>query len=566
MAETATIETETEERSILEQLQERRSTLLKEMADAIEARKKERSEFEGRAAEAITDEDRSSYETAGAAYVAQRDQRKAEIAELDQRIDEEELLERRKNDAQKASIADVRVEITHEEKTYERGNGRSYYRDMAVTHLPGARAELGGESEALERLQKHAAEVRVELPKIEQRYEERHAMGEVDRAERSIRRELSGPLGIHARGIEGNPFTSSPVEKRVNPNRLDGQGGFFVPPLWLPEFIKALRAGRPTADLCRQMPLPQGTDSINMPKIKTPTEVAAQTADSAPVAERDWTDEAVTSNVKTLAGQSDVAIQLLEQSPYHLDEVITEDLIADLNRKVDREVIAAPGTNTAALNAGLIQGLYPAKNWNANTVNWEEAAPDAKAFNMAMGAGIAQIAASRFSVQNVHVVTHPRRWYWMSTQLDGLEGKAGRPIVNAEGFGPFNLSALVDGGEEPAEGLVGQLPYGPHGVYVDANIPTKDTAGVPGAGTADVAIIGKFDDAWLFEGALRTRALSEVLSGTLEIRFQAFEYYAFLVRYGQSLAIVSGTGFAPPVGTGIGTSIKYTSSVYAPEV
>jgi len=332
------------------------------------------------------------------------------------------------------------------------------------------------------------------------------------------------------------------------------------------EFVKGLRAGRITADLCRRMALPEGTDSINLPKLKELTAVRPQTADSAPVEEKDWTDEAVTANVKTLAGQSDIAIQLLEQSPYHLDEAIMEDLIADFNRQLDREVLTAPGTNTGALNAGLIKGLYPASNWKANEVNWEEAAPVGQAFNMAMAAMVSQIATTRFSVQNVHVVTNPRRWYWFGTQLDGLEGKAGRVLANRSDFGPFNIDALYGAGEDPAEGLVASLPFGPHNVYVDANIPTKDKEGVPGAGTADIALAAKFDDAWLFEGLLRTRALSEVLSGTLEIRFQVFSYYAFLMRYGQSLAIASGTGFAPPVGAGIGTTIKFTSSVYAPTI
>jgi hypothetical protein len=139
---------------------------------------------------------------------------------------------------------------------------------------------------------------------------------------------------------------------------------------------------------------------------------------------------------------------------------------------------------------------------------------------MAMAAMVSQIASTRFSTQNVHILCHPRRWYWFGSQLDGVKGQSGRLLANRSDFGPYNISALYDAGEQPAEGLVGQLPYGPHGVYVDANVPTKDTAGVPGAGTADIAIAAKWDDSWLFEGALRTRALNEVLSGTLEVRFQ----------------------------------------------
>jgi|GEM_PF-835913 len=567
--ETKEKEAPTDERSILEQLQDQRKELIDAAAVAITQRREQRTAFEARDTKEVTDEERTQFDLDEGAFGAAHDQRTAAIHALDRRIDEEELLARRAQDAQEASRGTASLEVISNPLTYERGNGFSFFRDLAAKDLPGARAQLGNSGD--ERIESHIKEMRVEFPKIAAE-SERRARAEADAAEHQITRELHGPLNIRARGLIDDPFVRSQLgitrleEKRVNPNRLDGQGGFFVPPLWLPEFIPYLRAGRTTADLCRRMPLPEGTDSINLPKIKEPTEVAAQTQDSAPVADKDWTDEAVTANVKTAAGQSDIAIQLLEQSPYHLDEVIMEDLIADLNRFLDRQVISAPGTNTTALNAGLIKGMYPSTNWSANTVTWTEAAPLVTAFNMVMGAMISQIAASRFAVQNVHLVMHPRRWYWFGTGLDGAEGKSGRLVANRSDFGPYNVSALYGAGEEPAEGLVGSLPFGPHNVYIDANIPTKDTSGTPGAGTADIALAAKFDDAWLFEGLLRTRALSEVLSGTLEIRFQVFEYYAFLMRYGQSLAIASGTGFEPPLGALGGGSIKYTSTAYPPAV
>jgi hypothetical protein len=90
-------------------------------------------------------------------------------------------------------------------------------------------------------------------------------MAQADAAEREFRGSFL--QGVSRRGLDENPF-----EKRVNPNRTDGQGGYFVPPIYLiDEFIPALRAGRTAANLCRQMDLPAGTDSINIPKIATGT-------------------------------------------------------------------------------------------------------------------------------------------------------------------------------------------------------------------------------------------------------------------------------------------------------
>ena len=107
---------------------------------------------------------------------------------------------------------------------------------------------------------------------------------------------------------------------------------YAIPPLWLiDEYIPALRPGRVAAGLCKQMPLPEGTDSINIPRLLTPTLTGIQTADAAPVMSRDFSDTFQQANVKTISGQEDVPIQLIEQSPGQiLDRVLMTDLIADL--------------------------------------------------------------------------------------------------------------------------------------------------------------------------------------------------------------------------------------------
>src|SRR4029079_14441265 len=103
-------------------------------------------------------------------------------------------------------------------------------------------------------------------------------------------------------------------------------------PLWLmDEYAEYVRAGRVVANLVTNMPLPAGTDSINLPKFRTGTTAAVQTADAQSVSSTDMTDTSASAPVRTIAGQQDVALQLLEQSPLQMDEVIFRDLIADLN-------------------------------------------------------------------------------------------------------------------------------------------------------------------------------------------------------------------------------------------
>ncbi len=218
-------------------------------------------------------------------------------------------------------------------------------------------------------------------------------------------------------------------------------------------------------------------------------------------------------------------------------------------------MLYSPGTSTSSLGAGEILGLWPKTNWGtaspylANEVTFT-ATPTkiaATAFYQTLGAMASKVSYSRYDLENLHFVLHPRRWFWFSTLGDGLEGLQGRPLVNSDLGSPYNIAAR-NADPVPYEGLAGRVPFGPS-VYIDGNLPVETTAGVLAAGgTQDVALAGKFDDFWLFEGDLRTRVLPEILSGTLEIRYQVFNYVAFLVRYPQSLCFASGTGMAKPEG------------------
>lgn len=230
-----------------------------------------------------------------------------------------------------------------------------------------------------------------------------------------------------------------------------------------------------------------------------------------------------------------------------------EDLLADYNRLVDRQVLYSPGTSTTSLNAGEIVGLFPKTNWGAtapyeaNEVKFSGTAGELPPINFysALGAAASKVSYSRYDLTNLHFVLHPRRWFWFATIGDvGAKGVEGRPIVNARDFPAFNIAA-DEVNPTPYEGLAGSVPFGPN-VYIDGNIPTTATTSAVTGGTEDFGLAGKFDDFWLFEGDLRTRVLPEILSGTLEIRYQVFNYVAFLVRYPQSICFISGSGMKAP--------------------
>lgn len=540
------LEETVEELTLLQQLRAKRSDDINALATLIEARSTDRTAFEARSAEASenkpTDEERSAFQAAEEAFEKDFTKREADIKHLDQRIAEQEVLEERRKAAAQASTADVSV--TSEPLTYRKDIGTkvSYFRDLACRHRP----EIGDSAAAEQRLQRHAQEMDVEVPKREAE-RARRAAALADQAERDA---TSGLPGIEQRGLDGSPF-----EKRVNPNRTDGQGGFAVPPLWLvDEFIPLQRAGRVASNLVRQLPLPEGTDSINIPRLATGTAVGAQ-LDGGAVQSQDYTDDSIQANVKTIAGQQDVAIQLLDQSPGEIvDLVVMGDLMADYNRQIDRDVVYGAG------GAAKIKGMWPSSNWGATVLTSAAAGATGTGFFQTQGAMLSRLATSRFSLDGVHFLFPPRRWFWYATALDGPSGTSGRPLIGSSAFAPYEVEGLHDG--TPAEGRMGRSKLGPFNYYASANVPTtaSATGTVPDpsltGGAFDQALAAKWDDLWLFEGAMRTRVLDQVLSGTLQIRFQVYNYAAFLQRYASSVVIAQGAGLPAPVGS-IDTAMAY---------
>jgi HK97 family phage major capsid protein len=400
-----------------------------------------------------------------------------------------------------------------EPMTYSRHSGHSYFHDLA-------RAQFRADHTAAERLQRHGAELRVELPKREARREERahRQMDELATAEQWRDEQRAAAF-----------------EQRVNPNRTDGQGGYFVPPLWLiDEAIGLPRFGRPIADSVRNLELPAGTDSINLPKVATGTATAAQTADAGSVQSTDLTDTSVSASVYTVAGQQDVAMQLLDQSPAPgFDSIVFADLQADLALRQDVYVIS--GSGSSGQPTGILNVSSP------NAITYTSATPTLQEMWVPWMKSVSQIATNRKLPPTATFVI-PAIWYWACSQLDGASGTAGRPLIMPEQNGPFNAMALQTGAM--SEGPVGRLTVGTP-VILDGNIPTN-----LGGGTNETRIITlRTSDLYLWEGAVQTRVLTEVLSGTLQVRFQIYRYAAFMGnRLSKAISLVSGTGVIPASG------------------
>lgn len=315
------------------------------------------------------------------------------------------------------------------------------------------------------------------------------------------------------------------VETRVTPSTTDGQGGEFVPPLWLVNaYAEYARAARVTANLLTQQALPAGTDSINIPKITLGTQVGAQASQNSATTTRDMTTSTVTAAVRTLSGYENVSIQLVEQSPLAggLDRMIFGDLMADYALQINTQVVnglAASGELTGILNVSGIQ-----------SVTYTDGTPTGVEMMPSFAKAISSIVKNRYRSPEAFVV-HPSVWYWLQAQVDG----SNRPLVVPTAAGPFNANGVTTN-PGASDGLAGTILGVP--VYVDATVPTN-----LGAGTNESAIlVGKFSDSYLFESGMKTRVLPDVLSANLTVRFQVYGYAAVAHRFAAGLGAITGTG------------------------
>jgi HK97 family phage major capsid protein len=323
-------------------------------------------------------------------------------------------------------------------------------------------------------------------------------------------------------------------EQRAALSTTNGAGGEFVPPLWLEQdFVSFARPGRIFANLVPSKPLPAGTDSINIPKVNTGTAVAAMTGQNTAVPETDLTTTSVASSVFTIAGGQTVSLQLLEQSPLNVDDVVLQDLAAAYAVALDTYLLTGSGS------AGQPQGVMGLSGVNAIDC----AAPTtgqtaAGQIYKAVGNAKAQIHSKRYMPAEVGFMT-PTRWEWLTTQVDA----SGRPlVVPASGQGS-NLNLLGLAAEVAAQGYMGTfngLPF-----YADALIPTNLTAD---SGTGeDAIIVARISDLVLWESDIRAEAFEQTYAQNMSVFIRLYNYASFQpARHAPSISVITGSGLETP--------------------
>lgn len=400
--------------------------------------------------------------------------------------------------------------VKREPLTYDRHNMRdSWLLDLARVQF--GRGDVDG---AKARLARHEQEIGGEIEKREKAAEAASA--------RALDEMLAGLPDPIARALAGNM-----VQKR-DMSRVDGSGGHFVPPLHLLEEYAAFpRTKRPFVESVRGIPLPTGTDSISIPRITTGARTDVQTGDNNPVTEQDLADNVVNAPVRTIAGQVDLALQLLDQSPLAFDQIVFEDLVADYYERCEDQVINGSGAAGQVLGIRNVAGI--------TTVTYTDASPTVPELYKKVAEALSQSETARKAPVTAGWIA-PRRFWWAASALDA----SNRPFVVPTIQGPTNAAGIVSlGGDSVEDQALNMLAM------------FKKTHAIPtnlGAGTnEDVAILTRPQDHLFFEGTIRARAMQEVGSGTLTARLQVYSYVAFTAgRFPASTTVISGTGLSTP--------------------
>tara|TARA_R110000824_G_scaffold316079_2_gene503240 strand:- start:1297 stop:2652 length:1356 start_codon:yes stop_codon:yes gene_type:complete len=368
------------------------------------------------------------------------------------------------DDGESRSAVSANVVVKSEPVTYDGRNGQSFFSDMY-------RSQALGDYRAGERLQRHQME------------------------NDDVQGRAAGDTGNYA--------------------------GLVVPQ-YLTELAAAkAQAGRPTANVVRNLPLPAEGMSVNLSRVTTSSTAAVQQENGA-VSDTTIDDTLLTYPVITVAGMQNISRQAIDRGT-GLDQLIYEDLTMSYATALDSTILVGDGTGGTPV--GIIETS------GVGLVDVDDASPTAAETYQQLIKAIGTVSAARFLPPDM-IVMHPRRAAYIAGGLDSNN----RPLFQPSAVTASNVTGTGDFARYgTASFTVGGVP-----VITDANIPITLGAG----GDEDVAIAMRTDDVLLWEVPGTDPAFVQydsVGSGTLAVRLVAFGYSAFGVRQPSSVCLLGGT-------------------------
>lgn len=298
--------------------------------------------------------------------------------------------------------------------------------------------------------------------------------------------------------------------------------GLVVPQYLVEQAALIARAGRPTANLCTGLELPEQGTQFQIPRGTTGAAVAPQNGENTNVQNTDevWANLQVT--VATIAGQQDVSRQSLERGTPGIDSLVYMDLAGAYAAELDRQVINGSGASGEMLGILQTSGITAAAAFGA--------APSAANVWTKMAGAVNGVETGRFLPPDVTIM-NPRRWNWLVSLLDSQN----RPLVVPDSNGAFNaLGRYPDPSYGRVVGTFQSLP-----VVTDANSPTT-----LGSNSEDAVIVARSSDLLLWEdgdGMPTQLRFEQTLGGQLTVKLVVYGYAAFTAgRYPKAVSKFGG--------------------------
>ena len=302
----------------------------------------------------------------------------------------------------------------------------------------------------------------------------------------------------------------------------------LVVPQYLTELAAELaRAGKPFANECTKLPLPQDGMSITISRITTGASAAAQTENGAG-SETDIDDTSLVCDVKTIASGQQVSRQAIERGS-GVDTLIAADMAGAMAVTLEDQILNGSGSGVNLLGLTNVSGT--------NAITYTDGSPSVSELWPKIQDAIQQVNANRFLGADL-IVMHPRRLGFLNAALDS----SNRPIILPQSNVPQNAM-----GTGPAAG------YGNTGVQI-AGIPVvtsgKVTTSSGSGGNEDEIYVVRRSDMLLFEDASQPAfiRMEETAGMSLTLSYVSYAYYAASMgsRYPASVSVISGTGLTPP--------------------
>ncbi len=327
---------------------------------------------------------------------------------------------------------------------------------------------------------------------------------------------------------------SDRIRRHRNEVELEERAGTTanVAGLTVPQYLVSLaaelsRAGRPFADQCTNLPLPDTGMTLNISRVTTGTSAAAQASENAAVSQTDLDDTLLTADVRTIASGQQISKQMLERST-GVDALLAADMMGAVATVLEDQILNGSGSSGNLLGLSNISGI--------NTVTYTDASPTGAELYSKIVDGIQQINSNRFAGADL-LVCHPRRLAFLQSQTDS----SGRPLVvptqnvpqNAMGTGPI-------AGYGVTGASIAGLP-----VVTSGKISTAAGSG----GNEDVIFIVRRADMLLFEDNTQPVMvrMDQTAGLNLTVTLVAYQYACFIGgRYPASISMISGTGLVAP--------------------